>query len=92
LNPTLNDNKTLRVFRANTPEALTAIVRSISLPLQVMGFGSDAEGHYCYYRTTLGMSKRVEAQANKHIQNLRGGEASPKVSGRDADTEGEVSK
>jgi len=38
------------------------------------------------------MQKRVEAQANKHLSNLRGGEASPKVSGMDADTEGEVSK
>tara|TARA_R110000822_G_scaffold102437_1_gene228811 strand:+ start:264 stop:542 length:279 start_codon:yes stop_codon:yes gene_type:complete len=92
LNITFNDNKTLRVFRAKTPEALTAIVRSISLPLQIMGFGSDDEGHYVYYRTTLGMSKRVEAQANKHLENLRGGEASPKVSDRDVATEGEVSK
>ena len=92
MNVTFNDNKTLRVFRAKTPEALTAIVRSISLPLQIMGFGSDAEGHYCYYRTTLGMFKRVEAQANKHLDNLRGGEAPSKASGSDAVSKGGVSK
>ncbi len=81
----------MRVLRANTPEALSAIVQSINVGMQILGFGNDSEGHFLYYRTTTGMEKRVLMQIEKAQRNLRGGEASPKVEDTDVDTTGGVS-
>lgn len=72
----LSNLDTLRVIRGSSPEALSTVLRAVTVPFEVMGFGSDDLGHFAYYRTDKGMEKRVLRQLNKAQREIsRGGEA-----------------
>jgi hypothetical protein len=60
-----NQNKTIGVIRASSPESLTKTISRISGPMQILGFGNDTNGAFAYYRTTDGMHKRVLNEIDK---------------------------
>ena len=60
-----NQNKTIGVIRASSPEILTIIISRVTGPMQILGFGNDSNGAFAYYRTTDGMQKRVLREISK---------------------------
>ena len=46
----LNQNSVLQSLTAATPSDLTALMRSIKMPVQIIGFTADESGHHCYFR------------------------------------------
>jgi len=49
-NDSLNQNSVLQSLTAATPSELSALIRSIRMPVQILGFTADASGHHCYFR------------------------------------------
>lgn len=45
-----NQNSVLQSLTAATPDELTALIRSIKMPVQILGFTSDQGRHTCYFR------------------------------------------
>lgn len=50
MNDSLNQNSVLQSITAATPEKLCELMRSIKMPVQIIGFTASAEGHTCYFR------------------------------------------
>ena len=72
----LSNIQAIRVARGTSPEALTEILRNVTVPIEVLSFGQDSEGHFAYYNTHKGMEAKVINQLEQARRGIsRGGEA-----------------